>query len=444
MHLPLPRVCRKLLSCLDIDREKSPKLKEYEHILAAQGPANDKEPQATPPAATLLDFPCYITTGETTPFAELSPDQFRNLFLSIKNSSDITSEHLAAINLDTDIDVVLDELIPKSFADGEPRFLSDSTRELPGEDTEVPFSDRPSRALSNESEAPGRDIYDERLKELSFDNDDAFRAVRRLPALPGRPSTRLAHFRKFWINLDMMSQYWDTSEDNTEPYDEQSHIHHGRRIGTGREMPEQYREDTIKFFVEPIAWKFGCQVRAPTINPRLAVQTILFPVRHSLVVYRMPAERMRTRASNLEGPLIGVQCRPVTKFRNDGQALGEGNAEKVDLLREVSAMLLLAQERARAGKMEMKPGEGKWWTTKPRWGGKAGGESGAATGNSDEATPVRVGRGSRRVPSRRKQEAGRSYQTLSPGPGLWDKKVTYVQVGKNESDNFDDVRSMLR
>ena len=48
--------------------------------------------------------------------------------------------------------------------------------------------------------------------------------------------------------------------------------------------------------------------------------------------------------------------------------------EMLDLMREVAAMLLLGQERAREGKSPTIPGQGKWYTTVPRWGGGPGGE----------------------------------------------------------------------
>jgi len=79
-------------------------------------------------------------------------------------------------------------------------------------------------------------------------------------------------------------------------------------------------------------------------------------------------------------------CRVETNFhderKEDGKA-GDGNSitevaedqrkTVLDLAREVGVMLLLAQERAREGKEPVKPGEGKWWTVTPRWGGGPGG-----------------------------------------------------------------------
>ncbi|KAI9797837.1 MAG: hypothetical protein M1835_006359 [Candelina submexicana] len=441
MHLRLPRFCRKLLAHVRLgDKKRNPELMNPETILAPSGPVPNGGPRSTPPAATPLDFPHHVPAGVSTPFSEVLPRQFLELFLSLKSPADVTCEHINALNVEVSKDIALDELIPAFFVDGEPTFPLDPSREQTLNGADDPLLRWPSTTLSNGNEAPGRDIYSVRQQELSYDNDVAFRAVRRLPALPDRPPAKPVHFRKFWLNFDLMSEYWDTSKDDAGALNGQPEGYQGRRIGTGREMPERYREDAVRLFIEPVAWQFGCQIRAPTMSPRLAVQTVLFPVRHSSVVYRVPTERVRARAGNLEGPLMAVQCRPTTEFRNEGEALGEGNAEKVDLLREVAAMLLLAQERARDGKVEKRPGEGKWWTTAPRWGAKVSvDDDGDTVGNSDEITAARVGRRIPRGSSRRKRKAEQSHRTLSPGPGLWDKKVTYVQVGKNEEDDFDDI-----
>jgi type IV secretory pathway VirB10-like protein len=79
-------------------------------------------------------------------------------------------------------------------------------------------------------------------------------------------------------------------------------------------------------------------------------------------------------------------CRAETNFHDDrkeDEKADDGNimtsvAEDqrkavLDLAREVGVMLLLAQERAREGKDPARPGEGKWWTVTPRWGGGPGG-----------------------------------------------------------------------
>ena len=60
--------------------------------------------------------------------------------------------------------------------------------------------------------------------------------------------------------------------------------------------------------------------------------------------------------------------------------------ETLDLMREVAAMLLLGQERAREGKSPTIPGQGKWYTTVPRWGGGPGGEISCGGDNGGATT----------------------------------------------------------
>lgn len=135
---------------------------------------------------------------------------------------------------------------------------------------------------------------------------------------------------------------------------------------------------------------------------------------------------------------MGVQTRPETSFRLPEEQVGKGRGEALDLLREVAALLLLAQERAREGKSEKKPGEGKWYTSTPRWGGGPGGEVGNAAGNSDEETSKKEDKKFGRTKSRR-TSAAEAYKTLHPGMGTWDPKTTYLAIGKREESEVDDV-----
>jgi len=129
----------------------------------------------------------------------------------------------------------------------------------------------------------------------------------------------------------------------------------------------------------------------------------------------------------------------------------------LDLLKEVGILLVLAQQRAREGNTEVMPGEGKWWTTKPRWGGGPGGEVGEGTGNSDE--PVardehqhggaeghgheRKLRGRSGAP-RRKMGAAEVWKMMLPSVGYWDRRVSYSMLGKDKGSNFDEVSQSAR
>ena len=239
----------------------------------------------------------------------------------------------------------------------------------------------------------------------------------------------------------------------------------GKRTSTGRLMPEELREETVRGFVEMIAWAFGCQISMPSIPPRLAVGTVLFPVRHSFIVGRSPKDRMEARKGHLEGPIMALQCKAETVFRGEDERIGDGLGEAADLLREVGAMLLLAQQRARQHQKETIPGHGKWWTTRERWGGGPGGEMEPLESVADEPPPKprpsEPGSGNERsakdeLPSRmghqhslhqrrgqssaaRRMNLAERWKILKPGPSLWDKKVRYLQIGKVKGQEFDDI-----
>jgi len=421
---------------------------------STSGSGEDDLPREPPPPATPLSFPAYTPTSSQASTGDASKQELAKLFVALKKPSDVTAEHLEALNVRVTRDVALNDLVPRLCLP--PSSWREAPANLPAYE-----SIRPESKLSNGAAAPGHDVYYARLQELLFDNDAAFRRIVRQPQRPGQQPVSPAHFRKFWVNLELMSEYWDTSLDNDTDVSSKEAVqsqndamdvdelradpdkgtsdgakktYKGRRIGTGSQMPELYRDDTVRYFVETIAWAFGCQVTTPRMPPRLAVQNCLLPVRHNSLVCRSPTDRQRARQGIVDGPVMVIQCRPDTSFRCPGETTGEGWAEKLDLLREVGAMLLLAQQRAREGLEEKNPGDGKWWTTIPRWGGGPGGEVGNQAENSDEGPPPAK-------KGRRKENALESYKALHSPSGIWEKKVTYLRIGKDQNSESDTVSS---
>jgi hypothetical protein len=156
---------------------------------------------------------------------------------------------------------------------------------------------------------------------------------------------------------------------------------------------------------------------------------------------------MKARQGWMEGPVLGVQCRPDTNFGAGGNLEAES---VLDVVRELGGMLLLAQERAREGKSEVRAGEGKWWTTALRWGGGPGGEVGEATGASDDveqasSTPppkpeVKVpGRPRMGSKDRRRPSPAEIWKMLRVGNPLWDPKIVYEAIGKESGAEWDEV-----
>ncbi|KAJ5287048.1 hypothetical protein N7478_002734 [Penicillium angulare] len=480
--------------------------------------SSDPEKERKPPAnPTPLDFPVYRLPDVVPHPAESTlPDMF-DLLASIKRPQDISLDRFAPLNLKVDHDVEIRDMFPQDQALSVPPPPWEKGPEVPA------GADQTRPLMSNGLPYPPKERYELLAEELMLNEDDVFREVARLPPREGRDRVRVTQTRKFWAQLECMSQYWDTSLDcyferpatpdqnppereskgdqmaidnETELTEtkmdldqletsvtssdgavqtESSHLtvakYTGRRLGAGHEMPDDVRDETIRSFLELAAWPFGCQVFVPTLPPRLTVKSLLFPVRQSFQAARSPRDRQVARNGILEGPVLIAQCRPEIGFRNEGEAPGTGLGEVCDLFREVGGMLLAAQERAREGGVEQRPGEGKWWTTIPRFGGAPndgilddllnGGihgipipESMLSAAHSQphasvpeaESAPKRhkfehpfVTSLGRRPSAMRKLSSGEKWKIIQPGPSLWDKRMRYMQIGKARDSPFDDI-----
>ena len=248
-----------------------------------------------PPPATPLQFPSYEPPRAAQPYEESNARQHYKLYAAIQRPSDVRRAHFDALNVRCRDDTPLEELIPGAAEDG--------TSYLPPKHWDDPACDPaardgdPARTLCTGDPAPARSVYLQRKSELDLDQDDAFRAVERLPPRPGRKKAITGNYYKFWVGLNMMSHHWDTSLDEVvdvvdgapaappktpqksaegvqadinamdvdtpEPDAEKEPAkgYKGRRMGTGSDMPASFREETVRSFVETIAWLFRCQVQ---------------------------------------------------------------------------------------------------------------------------------------------------------------------------------------
>lgn len=480
----------------------------------------DPEKERKPPAQpTPLDFPVYrLPVVVPHPANSTLPD-LQGSLASIKRPQDISLERFSPLNLKVDHDVEIHDMFPQDQARSLPHLPWESPPETAAGDDQT----RP--LMNNGLPYPPKERYEVLESELLLENDDVFREVSRLPSREGRDRVRVTQTRKFWAALERMGQYWDTSLDsyyerpvtpqptppsegenkedqmqvdnqpdaaeskmdvdqpeiaaktdssatNTDSPGPTVTMYKGRRSGANHEMPDDTRDETVRAFVEMAAWPFGCQVTAPTLPPRLTVKSLLFPVRQSFQAARSPRDRQVARNGILEGPVLVGQCRPEIGFRSEGDTPGTGLGEVCDLFREVGGMLLAAQERAREGAVETRPGEGKWWTTAPRFGGaphdeilddlmKGPGIHGIPIPQSmlgtdeDSASPAAPEAESsrkrhkfehpyitslgRRPSAMRKLSSAEKWKILQPGPSLWDKRMRYMQIGKAKESPFDDV-----
>jgi hypothetical protein len=477
---------------------------------ATSEPEKERRPPADP---TPLDFPTYNLPDVAPKEVDSKLQEIPDLLADIKRPQDISLDRFKALNLQLESDVDVRQMFPDQTLALAP---------LPWEDTSEPTEDDARPLMGNGVPYPAKDRYETLKNELALDNDDTFREVARLPPREGRSRVRVTQSRKFWTGLEHVAQYWDTSLDHyferpatpepTPPNemelerDIQMHLEEqmasapnsrgdemevdetqstemtsetplgehrpyvsmytGRRIGTGHEMPDEVRDETIRAFVEMVAWPFGCQVTVPTLPPRLMTKNLLFPVRQSFQASRSPRDRQIARSGMLEGPVLIAQCRPETTFRTHADNEGHGIGEVSDIFREVGGMLLAAQERAREGEIEQRPGEGKWWTMAPRFGGaphdgilddlvSMGHGMSLPDSMMEEARPSApaadiarkrhqfehpfVTSLSRRPSAMRRLTSSEKWKIIQPGPSLWDKRMSYMQIGKARDSPFDDV-----
>ncbi|KAL6707770.1 hypothetical protein ACN47E_003670 [Coniothyrium glycines] len=329
----------------------------------------------------------------------------------------------------------LDEYVSPQSEDLLGSHVSTTVSENAGVNTQTTTTEtKQSRVSETQLTSPGQE--EPRKKARTNVNEDektgSSTTSNSLSQMPTRPlPERVAPPNVPWAN-NMDSDY--------APMDLSKGSYRGYRIGNGAEMPDQYRIDCVRAFLEPIAWAFGVTLSPHRRPPVLAIGCVRFPVRMSSVAWRGPQDRVKARQGWLEGPVLGMQCRADINFG----ATGKIDSESVlDAVRELGGLLLLAQERSRAGKQETRGGEGKWWTTKERWGGGPGGEVGTAA-NAADLQPSKVeakstDRNRDGSKARRKLSPAELWKILKPLNTLWDPKVTYEAIGKNETSEWDDV-----
>lgn len=526
------------------------------NLLAGQH--DTQKPRSPPSHPVSVTFPCFRppVPSSTSPHPSWTKPGtgIAAQFLRLKKPKDVTKDTLVSLNVTFQPDSDFETLL-SSLSDRAPQHLPPRTwLDLPAHDHLIhqDLTGPTPDVLSNGWSVPRHKEFHARIRELYFNNRDAFSSLSR-KSCRDQPPLRLSHFRKFWEGLDNLAYYWDTSLDiyspsrdeaaqndtttleasrandpdslnqvkvNAPNHDEDSGIalgslldeeprkkvkteatsetivpqdigangfaissastssnvpsqglparialsrmpqtlksehqdpspdlcrgsYSGYRIGNGAEMPDQYRIDCVKAFVEPIAWAFGVTLSPHRRPPLLTLGPVNFPVRMSSVAWRGPQDRVKARQGWMEGPVFGIQCRADVNFGKSGNLEADSI---LDVVRELGGLLLLAQERAREGKVEKRAGDGKWWTSRPRWGGGPGGEVGEACLNIDTAVKgptakfegnMERNRDGSRV--RRKTTPSEAWKTLKVGNPLWDPKIAYQAIGRDKSDDWDDI-----
>lgn len=339
---------------------------------APEAPAKSNVPRKPPDAATPLRFP-RVDLGRHEIPPDLTYDDLYWIIAGFPRHGP-TIKHCKAFNVHFASDVSLENIIPQTHLPPPSWLTEEPVPNVASSNFPASSSLPPGSLLSNGAAIPDRLTFSLRLRELEYENDDAFDFLQR-KELPPEKRVRIAHFRKFWEKLYQVAEFWDTSKDSYQPAsseDGEEQTYTGRRIGCGAKMPSRYRDDAINAFVETIAWSFKCRVEHPSAHPKLGMQNMRVPVSQTGVVYRTPADRTRARQGIMEGPLVQITCRMGVEFCEEGEKEGSGRLEFLDLAREIGSALMTAQKRRREGTKEEKHWEGKWWAEKARRGGAQG------------------------------------------------------------------------
>ncbi|TGZ76518.1 hypothetical protein EX30DRAFT_245521 [Ascodesmis nigricans] len=80
-------------------------------------------------------------------------------------------------------------------------------------------------------------------------------------------------------------------------------------------MPERFREDMIKNFIDPLCWNYQIRVFAPRAAPKLALQSSLFSVHLTDYLHRPSPIPQEARKGIVFGPILGTQVRHEHSFR---------------------------------------------------------------------------------------------------------------------------------
>ncbi|KAI9147854.1 hypothetical protein HJFPF1_12888 [Paramyrothecium foliicola] len=428
-------------------------------------PAKGKiDPKDIPP-------PTPVTLPRFQPFAQDDgpvdeTEALANLLTNIgRPTAALGPVALRAIGLDLVLDAKLQDLIP------DPSFIPDFSQ-WDGYDADQARDQNQStrKPLRNGNQSPGCQVYFERKRELSSNNEDAFRTVRRLPAPKGKQQARLGNAYEFFRCLELFTAFWDdpteppqlppspevlasddaAGDDKPQPEPATEEVGTVTRTMAGSSMPAEYRHNLLTAFVKLIAYDFGCNVSLARVEPRLQLSSPQgLPLRRKTYtpsscsfVFQSPMTREAARAGMVYGPIAAVSARGVVNMETPDVE----TAQASDLAREVIAALITAQHRARDGKTEARFGEGEWWTSKPRWGGGTGGpigreiEKDAVQGDKDAKATDADGLPMPIIKKARKNMSiYDNYRMVRPPASNWDKKAKYEAIGKQKGTDYDDI-----
>ncbi|CAK7198691.1 hypothetical protein SEUCBS139899_001355 [Sporothrix eucalyptigena] len=179
-------------------------------------------PPSTPPKdvppPTPVNFPRYFAelTGEHSGGPSEGPSAsepgsskrtpLTTILQSIVRPTEVGLKHFEALGVHIQQDAEPTAVIPE-YHSLVPDFATwndisyDDAREL---------NESTRRPINNGNRSPGIQTYLDRRRELSIDNNAAYRSVRRMqPLHPGQPPVRLGNAYEFYRHLESFSAFWD-------------------------------------------------------------------------------------------------------------------------------------------------------------------------------------------------------------------------------------------
>ncbi|KAL8727907.1 MAG: hypothetical protein Q9181_005541, partial [Wetmoreana brouardii] len=296
-------------------------------------PTNSNEPRAPPARLRPLDFPQYQVQGDIIAAHQYARG-LTHLFSGLEKN--VSAKHVEALNITLLGEVPLDRLIPEGYLPPKEWLQDPSTTPV------SPSTPQTSSKLFNGTPMPSHKDFYSRAKEILYSNDSAFDALsggpNMRPKAPSSNTIRLIYTHKFYQHLLLMAEYWDTTKDNyipvpsssnnnnnnnNEEEDSKSERYTGRRYGAGHEMPPEYRDDVIASFLEICVWPFRCNIQSPRYSVSRKLQlhkTRYIPIQGiSSAICAQSTSREKARKGIVQGPLMGVHCRNVMGFRNEGE-----------------------------------------------------------------------------------------------------------------------------
>ncbi|KAI1617934.1 hypothetical protein EDD36DRAFT_425283 [Exophiala viscosa] len=368
----------------------------------------DKE-RNPPPRPIPLEFPSYVPSKCGSPLDTHHMKSLSKHILSVRRPLDIQDSHLAQLNIELRQNVQLEDMIPDDGFKSRP-FLFDADlnsmlNELGIENEDAyreilrlpPLEGRKKPRLAysrnfyasledmcrywdgskdNYYEVESTEAEDSTSKDTTSQGEKKQLGGRHAPVKDARQEiqTNVAQPPVMTENAvgDSIQLTAETIEIPTRSKMKQ--VYKGVRLGNGEQMSPGTRVAAIRNLLKMAVHKFNCRDYDVQPRERLRIGKINLPsTYYNFCVARTPSDIKLARARMVEGPLLGVHCRTEVRFKSRDGLLEPSSdfvGEKYDLFREVSGLLMLAQQRAREGQTPSnEPTPEQWWAIKSRWGG---------------------------------------------------------------------------